>query len=65
MAQCEQKVEKRDTYRVNLTGRGPHFTLHYTLERCSRTAQEGSKYCWQHRPWHVVTETLEPKGGGA
>jgi hypothetical protein len=56
MAQCAETIAVRDTYRVSRTGRGAHFKLHHTEKRCSREAQEGSRYCWQHRPWHAIEE---------
>ncbi len=49
MAQCRATIYVRDTYRQ--TGRGRSgFELHYARRQCSRPAQEGSDYCWQH-PW--------------
>ncbi len=47
--QCEEIVYVKDCYRR--TGRGPGgFEMHYNRQQCSRNAQEGRKFCWQH-PW--------------
>lgn len=47
--QCEEIVYVKDCYRR--TGRGPGgFEIHYNRQQCSRNAQEGRKFCWQH-PW--------------
>jgi hypothetical protein len=46
---CAAAIYVRDTYRVNRTGRGPHFKMYYAKEQCSRTCKDGSRYCWQHQ----------------
>lgn len=46
---CAEYVYVRDTYRVHRQG-GLHFKMHYARQQCSRKAQTGRDYCWQH-PW--------------
>lgn len=58
-ARCAEMILVRDTYRVSRTGRGAHFALHFTEKQCSRNAQPGSRYCWQHQPWHRIEEHQE------
>jgi hypothetical protein len=44
--QCRETVYVADTYRY--TGRRGGFEMHYTRKQCSRRAQPGRDYCWQH-----------------
>lgn len=43
---CVETIYVPDTYRY--TGGKRQFKLHHWRRQCSRTAQAGRAYCWQH-----------------
>lgn len=55
---CLAEVARRDTYRVNRSGRGARFTMHYAKGQCKR-ARKTDEFCTQHarmvaEGWYII-----------